>query len=108
VITAGLLFNQIQAGNADHMPARGVADKLTMDSATTLVGLSAAPSSSTFGAPVTLTATITPTAAQGRIAFYDDVTLLGSANLIHGMASLVVRIEKTGTRQIFARYLGTP
>jgi len=71
------------------------------------ISLTASPNPARFGALVTLAAAVNPV-AQGRVVFYDGVTLLGSANVVQGMATLVVHPANTGIRQILARYIGTP
>ena len=96
-----------QAGKGLYLPAPGVVRTFVIGSAATSVGLSVAPVSATFGAPVTLTATVNPGAATGRVTFYDGTTVLGSANLKQGVAQLIVRPAGTGLRRINARYAGT-
>src|SRR5579871_5003848 len=52
------------------------------------VVLSSSPNPSRYGAPVILTATVTPTTATGRVTFYDGATILGIAPVILGKASI--------------------
>jgi len=59
-----------------------------------------------FGSPVTLTATITPTAATGKVTFYDGVTILGTKPVASGIATLVATPTTTGIRTLTARYSG--
>ena len=56
--------------------------------AQTGVVLSTSPNPSRFGAPVILTATVTPITATGRVTFYDGATILGIAPVISGKASI--------------------
>ena len=44
---------------------------------------------SVFGAPVTLTATVSPSSATGPVTFYDGVAILGVAQLSNGNATLI-------------------
>src|ERR1700753_4033732 len=52
------------------------------------VTLTSSPDPSRFGAPVALTATVTPATATGRVAFYDGFNMIGSANVVSGKASI--------------------
>ncbi|HKX00188.1 MAG TPA: FG-GAP-like repeat-containing protein [Bryobacteraceae bacterium] len=97
-----------QAGNSLYLPAPSVARRFTIGSVATSVSVSVAPGLATIGAPVTLTATIKPDTAQGHVVFYDGAMLLGSANLVMGIAHLGIRPVGTGIRRISARYIGTP
>ena len=70
------------------------------------VTLNVSPSPAIFGAPVMLTATITPSTATGKVTFYDGAVVLGTATLSGGSATLNVPLNATGTRSLVARYLG--
>ena len=74
--------------------------------AQTGVTLSSTPNPSRFGAPVALTATVTPSTATGRVTFYDGVTMLGAKPLVSGAASLSTILLPAGTRQLKAYYAG--
>jgi hypothetical protein len=67
--------------------------------------LSATPSPSIFGQPVTLTATVSPTAASGRVTFYDGASILGGAAVASGTAALTTLLP-AGTRSLRAYYSG--
>src|SRR5579885_449549 len=56
--------------------------------AQTSIVLTASPNPVRFGAPVTLTATVTPATTTGRITFYDGVTVLGTAPIVGGKATI--------------------
>jgi hypothetical protein len=71
---------------------------------TTLVA--ATPNPSRFGAQVTLTATISPAAATGKVTFYDSARVLGSATLSGGQAVLPTIALPAGSRSLKAYYLG--
>jgi hypothetical protein len=74
-------------------------------SPTTLsLGVSSNPS--TFGAPITLTATVTPSNATGRVTFYDGVTILGTKPLSGGSASFLTGLLPSGPRKLRAYYGG--
>lgn len=61
----------------------------------------------TYGANVTLTATVTPSAATGTVTFYDGTTSLGTATLSSGSASLVVNTLTVGSHTLTASYGGS-
>src|ERR1022692_3384035 len=61
--------------------------------AQTTVTLSTSPNPSIFGAPVLMTATVTPATATGKVTFYDGVTVLGTKSLVSGVASLSTSIH---------------
>ncbi len=71
-------------------------------------GLSLATSANsiTFGAPVTFTATLSPSTATGRVTFYDGVNVLGTKPIVSGSASLSTILLPTGSRRITAYYSG--
>jgi uncharacterized repeat protein (TIGR01451 family) len=71
-------------------------------STTTLVS---SPNPSTFGQAVTLTATVSPAAASGKVTFYDGVTVLGTGTLSGGKAALVTGLS-SGNRLLRAYYAG--
>jgi hypothetical protein len=56
---------------------------------------------------VTLTATISPTAATGTITFYDGTTSLGTGALSSGTATLATTFTTTGSHSITADYGGS-
>ena len=74
-----------------------------LPSTVTLAAVS--PNPSTFGAPVTLTATVSPSNATGRIIFYDGVTVLGARSLSGGSASLLTGLLAVGPHKLRAYYL---
>jgi uncharacterized protein (TIGR03437 family) len=75
--------------------------------APTTVSLTTLPSGpSVFGQPVTLTATVSPNSAAGKITFYDDVTVLGVSPVSAGQAVLTTVLLPAGANSLFARYDG--
>ena len=78
--------------------------------ATSTLALAASSSSSTFGDVVTLTATLTPTTAQGHstngelISFYSSGTPLGTAPLSSGVAMLTLSTLPGGTDYLTANF----
>lgn len=61
----------------------------------------------TYGTSVTLTATVTPSAATGTITFSDGSTSLGTATLSSGSASMSASDLAVGTHTLTASYGGS-
>jgi len=72
----------------------------------TVIALSAVPASATLGQAITLTATVTPLSATGKVTFYDGAAILGVATLNSGSASLATIGIGYGKRLLTARYGG--
>ncbi|MGO8758147.1 MAG: Ig-like domain repeat protein [Terracidiphilus sp.] len=76
----------------------------TTSTTTTLTSSSA---STTTGTSITLTATVSPSAATGTVTFYSGSTSLGSATLSSGTATLTTSFSTAGTYSITAEYGGS-
>ena len=75
--------------------------------AQTSVALTVAPSSpSMLGLAVTLSASVTPAAATGKVTFYDGVNLVGTKPLTSGATSLSTILLTAGSHKLKAYYLG--
>jgi hypothetical protein len=74
---------------------------------TTTTALTVSSTSTTTGKSITLTATISPSAATGTVTFYNGSTLLGSATLSSGAASITTSFASAGTYSITATYGGS-
>jgi len=72
----------------------------------TTTALTSSSPTSTFGQPVTFTATVTPSAATGTVRFFDGANSLGTATLSGGSASLTTATLAAGTHSITAAYGG--
>ncbi len=79
---------------------------LTIVANSTTTALTVNPTSSQYGDPVTLTATVTPSAATGTITFVDGSIVLGTATLSGGIATLTTTAIHAGVYTIKADYLG--
>ncbi len=79
-------------------PAKGAAQsKITLTLSTnTLV----------FGQPLTLSASLSPAAASGRVTFYDATSVLGTSSVTRGTAVFTTRLLSTGSHSLFAYYSG--
>ncbi len=64
------------------------------------------PSSGQYGDPITLTATMSPTVASGRVTFYDGTVFIGDATLSGGTATFVASTLNAGTHSVTAVYSG--
>jgi hypothetical protein len=60
----------------------------------------------TLGRAITLTATVTPSAATGTLTFYHGTTAMGSATLTNGTATLTVSTLPEGSHPLTATYGG--
>ena len=83
-------------------------DAIGMPSTTTLT---VNPSSGQYGDPITLTATMSPTVASGRVTFYDVLpsgatVFIGDATLSGGTATFVASTLSAGTHSVEAAYSG--
>jgi hypothetical protein len=92
----------------DYLDAAGVSlPGFTLQKVSSSIVLSS--STAAFGASVTFTATVTPSTADGIVTFTDATTstLLGSAELSSGLASLVTSALAAGSHAIVAAYEGS-
>jgi uncharacterized protein (TIGR03437 family) len=74
--------------------------------ATTTTLVSSALTAAVYGAPLTLTAQISAGAATGKVTFYDDATVLGTAPVTAGKATLSTIGLPAGKRRLTAFYSG--
>ena len=70
------------------------------------VTLAASSNPSIFGQPLTVTATVNPSSATGKITFYDGTNILGIALISHGSAVLQTTQMGFGHRTLKAHYSG--
>jgi YD repeat-containing protein len=78
----------------------------TTEKTSTTTSLSTSASSTSCGSTLTLTATVSPSAATGTVQFLDGGALIATATLNSGNATLVIALQRAGTRSITARYVG--
>ena len=95
----------VMTGDTNLNGATSNAVSETMQSKTT-VSLTSQSQSTSYGQPVTLTASLSPAAATGTVQFTDGATNIGSATLSGGSAALTVSTLASGTHQIVATYSG--
>jgi hypothetical protein len=91
------------AGCGDFWEPPGGSSSGTTATSTTLT---AAPTSVAAGANVTLTATVTPSAATGTVTFLNNGGQIGTAQLASGSASYTATFSTAGTESLTASYGG--
>jgi hypothetical protein len=91
-------------GDPNNNTATGSTSQ-TVNKASSSVVLTSSLNPSTFGQPVTFTATV-PVASTGTITFHDGATVLGSIAISGGVASLTTSTLATGTHTVTASYAG--
>jgi hypothetical protein len=72
----------------------------------TTLTLNSSSNPSVFGQQVTLTATVTPASATGKVTFYDGVAVLGAATVSNGAAVLQTSLLEAGNHNLKAFYTG--
>jgi hypothetical protein len=104
-------------GEADYAASTSAAISEGVGLIPTTTAVTSGPTPSSFGQPVTLTATVAPVAPgtgtpTGTVSFYNGSTLLGTGTLAAGsggdQASLVVSSLPVGSNTINATYSGDP
>jgi uncharacterized repeat protein (TIGR01451 family) len=97
----------IYGGDATFKPSRGYVPQAVVKYPTTTV-LTASPNPSTYGQPVTFTATITNAGPSptGKVLFRDGPASIRMITLSGGVATLTERWVGVGTHPITAQYLG--
>jgi hypothetical protein len=70
------------------------------------VVFTASPNPATLGAAVTLTATLVPAGGTGKITFYDGTTVVGTAPIASGRATLSTKSLAAGSWRLRAIYEG--
>ena len=78
----------------------------TLGAQTVSVKLSTSAVAIGYGKPLTLTATVSPSAATGEISFFDESSLLGTQTLIDGKATLRLSTLSLGAHRLLASYAG--
>jgi hypothetical protein len=74
--------------------------------AASTIALQSSTNPSTLSAIVTLTASVSPTAATGKVTFFDGVSLLGVGTVSSGVATLTTKLLPAGIRSLKALYSG--
>ncbi|MFM2106619.1 MAG: hypothetical protein RL338_1651, partial [Chloroflexota bacterium] len=80
---------------------------LRQRSAVTVTSISTPFASSTYGSPVTLTASVSPGVAEGTVTFLDGATEIGSCTIVAGACSADITGLAAGAHSLVARYDGS-
>ena len=67
--------------------------------------LTSSASPSGLGQPITLTASLTPPTASGKVTFYDDTAVLGVSAIDSGQAVFTTRLLAPGTHRLHASFV---
>jgi uncharacterized repeat protein (TIGR01451 family) len=70
------------------------------------VSLQSGPNPSTFGQAVTLTATVSPSSASGKVTFYCGTEVLGVSTISSGQATFTTSLLPAGVGSLKAYYAG--
>jgi uncharacterized protein YjdB len=93
------------SGDSITSPSSGYYEVFVIGEPVTL-SLAAPSAQQTLGQPVTLTATIDPSAATGSVTFLDGLTVIGGAPIVSGHASFTTSLLPFGTNNLKAVYGG--
>jgi len=94
-------------GDANDAPSVSAAVTESVGQTATTTSLKAAPTSSTPGQNVTLTATVSPSTATGTVTFRDGSTIIGTPQQLNaGTASLSTSTLSAGNHSLTASYAG--
>ncbi len=94
------------SGDNTDSPVTSAAISQTVNQASTTTSLTSGQNPSNIGAPVTLTAIVTPSNATGAVQFFNGSTLLGLATVSVGEAQLTTTALPAGTYSLTAAYKG--
>jgi Big-like domain-containing protein len=93
-------------GNSTFSSSTSTGISQTVNKANTTTTLTSNRNPSNNGQPVTFMATVSPSTATGNMQFFDGATLLGSAPLSGGVASLTMSSLSAGSHSVSANYGG--
>lgn len=97
----------VYSGDATHASSSAAPVAIVVARSTTQLALTSSAPSSTYGAPVTFTATLSGGVnAAGTVTFFAGTTVIGTATLANGAASLTVNSLPVGVNAIGATYSG--
>ncbi|WP_405583027.1 Ig-like domain repeat protein [Streptomyces sp. NBC_01190] len=102
----------VYSGSGSFTASTSPVDTQTVTQAATATVLTSAPDPAVFGQTKTLTATVTPVlpgggTPTGTVSFFDGVTLLGTATVIGGVATLITSALTVGSHALTAVYSGS-
>ena len=92
----------IQPGDANYGPATVTRTFNVLGGVATITLSAGSQNPVLFGSSVTLTATVTPSNAAGRVTFYDGAAILGNAPIVSGAATFTTTLLAAGNRKLRA------
>jgi hypothetical protein len=109
--SAALLFDLPSSGSPSlllihHDNQTGLRAQIVPVKRATSAAVALSKTSTTTTSRVTATATVSPSAASGNVTFRDGSTVLGTATLSHGKATLILPALPRGAHPISAAYAG--
>jgi hypothetical protein len=96
----------VYSGDGNYTASTSDVLALTVNKAASNLALASSANPAAFGQPVTITAQVTPVAATGTVQFLAGATVLGTATIASGSASLAVGALAVGAHSITAVYSG--
>ncbi|HSW23358.1 MAG TPA: Ig-like domain-containing protein, partial [Burkholderiaceae bacterium] len=103
----GASVTAVYSGDAANKAGASAASAENVTAASTTTTLAVSAPTAAYGSPVVLTATVSGTGSPaGTVNFFNGATLLGSATLTNGQASLSVSSLPAGTDSLRAVYVG--
>jgi hypothetical protein len=96
----------IYSGDSSNASSTSSAVTQTVNQATTTTSLNSSANPSNFGQSLTLSASVSLSAATGSVTFKDGSTTLGSSTLKNGTATLTISGLATGSHLLTAVYNG--
>ncbi len=106
LLTGSHTLSASYLGDANDQPSISSSQTVLIALHATDLHFSPFAATANFGAPVTLTVTTVPSTASGNILFSDGATVLGSAILVSGSASLALPRLAPGAHSLAAAYGG--
>jgi sugar lactone lactonase YvrE len=95
----------VYSGDANDASSTSAPVTVSVSKANAAIALTASPNPSVAGQPVTFTAAVSPSSSTGTVQFLDGATVIGTAALNNGAASLSAALA-VGTHSVTAVYSG--
>ena len=100
------LITGVYSGDTNYNGSTSSPLTQTINQANSSVAIASSSNPSALGSPVTFTATMTPSAATGTVAFLDGSTTLGTATISSGNSTYTTSNLTGGSHSITASYSG--
>jgi YVTN family beta-propeller protein len=100
------VISAVYGGDNTYVGASSYSITQTVNRSSTTINLSSSLNPSLSGESVILTATLTPVTTNGSIIFIEGSTVLGTANLVSGVATYTTNSFSIGSHTISAVYGG--